>query len=217
MAGLSLAGAATALWLATAATAATLPATRPAITPANLVVIGMQPTEVVQWTPLSHTTSHGEPLAVVFAKATTNVGETVLDEVLAAKHSIGIYARRNGTSQWFPVWEVVTGEMGIAFVEGYDILDVNGDGGDDVCVRIRYYGEGRALDYKVLSLGSGQLRELFEQKSIYRGSVTAETGYIFVEHPLPEQNDVRVTTVYALGDDGRSFRKVREITDRETR
>lgn len=212
MAGTSLAALASVIWLVAAPPP--LPPAATAPTPGNITVIGMEPTEIVEWTPLRQTTGNGEPLIVAFAKASTTVGETVLDEVLATKHSIGIYAFREHAARWIPIWEVVTGQMGVAFVEGYDILDVNGDAVDDVCVRIRYYGEGRALDYRVMSLAGGKVQELFEQKSIYHGSVTAATGYIVIEQPVREQTDTRLTTIFALSADGH-FQKVREIQNRE--
>lgn len=185
----------------------------PPVSVGTLAVVGMTPTEVVEWTLLPQRSEAGAPLAVVFAKATTDAGETMLDEVLATKHSIGIYAYQAQLGRWLPVWERVTGEMGVDFVEGYDILDVDGDGVKDVCVRIRYYGEGRALDYAVMTVADGRVKEVFEQKSIYRGSVTAATGYIVVKRRIREQG-IAAMDVYAWAGQRGAFQKVREVRDR---
>lgn len=196
-----------------AARAEALSLLTPPVSVETLGVVGMAPTEVVEWTLLPQRSEGGSPLAVVFAKQTTTVGETLLDEVLATKHSIGVYSYHAQLHRWLPVWERVTGQMGIDFVEGYDILDVNGDGSKDVCVKIRYYGEGRALDYLVLAVNGGGVSEVFEQKSIYRGSVTASTGYIVVKRRIRDQG-VGAMDVYAWAGKSGSFQKVREIRDR---
>lgn len=204
-----------AMWAAGAADAraeALSPLTPP-VTVDTLGVVGMSPTEVVEWTMLPQRSEGGSPLAVVFAKQTTDVGETLLDEVLATKHSIGVYSYQAQLHRWLPVWERVTGQMGIDFVEGYDILDVDGDGSKDVCVKIRYYGEGRALDYLVLAVNGGGVKEMFEQKSIYRGSVTASTGYIVVKRRIRDQA-IGTMDVYAWAGKSGSFQKIREVRDR---
>lgn len=202
------------LWFAAAAPGG-LPGWAAPATTGNVRVMGMTPTEIVDWMPLEARSDRGSLLAVVFAKATTDQGETMLDEVLATKHSIGIYSYQPLEHAWLPVWERVTGEMGVDFVEGFDVLDVNRDGRQDVCVRVRYYGEGRALDYLVLTVADGGVREVFEAKSIYQGSVTAAAGYIVIGRPQRDAGEKHVE-IYAWSAAEHAFEKVRDVRRKET-
>lgn len=198
------------IWLA-ASTPAPLPAWAAPVTVGNVRVMGMLPTEIVEWTPLETRSDSGNVLAVVFAKASTDQGETVLDAVLATKHSIGIYAYQPQAHLWLPVWERVTGQLGVDFVEGFEVLDMNGDGRQDVGVRVRYYGEGRALDFIALTVAEGNVREMFEAKSVYQGTVTAAAGYIVIGRPQRETAGERRLEIYAWNAAGRAFKKVREL------
>ena len=179
LAALSLVG----LFLGTAAWVCA--AEPPPITVHNVWVAGMRPTSIVQSTRLRQTTPFGEPLAAVFAQAETQSGGTTLDQVLRTRNSIGIYRFEPTRALWMPLWERVTGELGIDFVEGYDVLDVNDDGNDDVCVRVRYYGPSRALDFSVKTIEPDGVHDLFELRSLYQGKVTASAGRIFVSEGAP--------------------------------
>lgn len=187
-----------------------LPAWANPVSAANLETIGMEPTEIVDWTLLQERTNEGSPLAVIFAKATTTAGATTLAQVLATKHSIGIYSYDRKRMRWTPVWERVTAEMEVDFVEGYQITDVNGDGHEDVCVRIRYYGSARVLDYIVKTVENGRVKDMFQERSIYQGSVTAAAGYIVVDQLMPGQSDYEKTEIYSWSRSSHGFEKVKE-------
>jgi hypothetical protein len=184
------------------------------VTTGNLTVVGFTPSEIVEWVALEERTTAGAPIAVVMAKAVTHEGATVLDEVLLTKYSIGIYAYNPSRQKWLPLWERVTGQLNVGFVDGYDILDINGDGRQDIGIRIRYYGPGRALDYVVKTVENGSVRDLFEEKSIYQGSVTASTGFIVIDRVMRETPGFTRTDVYEWTEQDERFEKIREIRNR---
>ncbi len=195
------------------ALAAELPAWAEPVTTGNIFVFGMQPNEIVRWELLEQTMNGGVPLAVSFAKETTTDGETVLDEVLATKHSIGIYMFHPERQMWMPLWERVTGRLGVDFVEDYELADLTGDGVPELCVRIRYYGGARALDFIVKEIDGARVRDVFEAKSIYHGDVTTSQGYITISRPVRDEEGFDMTELYHWhGDDG--FEKIREIRNK---
>ncbi len=176
----------------------------------NLAVLGMVPTEVTEWTLLDADMTADLPMAVVMAKAVTTAGETTLDAVLGTKYSIGIYVYQPRLNRWMPVWERVTGTLTVGFVEGFEIADVNGDGRREVCIRIRYSGPNRALDYIVKTVDNGLVRDLFEEKSIYRGAVTAASGAIVVRREIPGTPDIQQREVFTWTPTQKRFEKVSE-------
>ena len=182
------------------------------ITTDNLIVVGMAPTEVAEFDPLL--VDYPAPVAVVMAKAVTTTGTNLLDEVLQTKHSVGIYQYHAGLRRWMPMWEQVTGELSIAFVEGYEILDVTGNGSPELAVRIRYSGPERVLDYVVKSVENGQVNDVFQRRSVYQGRVTASTGFIVFDAPVSDEPDFRKEEIYAWDPDQERFDKIREIRNR---
>lgn len=183
------------------------------ITTENLLVVGMAPTEIVEYDSLL--LEYPTPIAAVMAKAVTTSGATVLDEILKTKYSVGIYQYNAHLHRWMPMWERVTGEMSIAFVEGYDILDLTGDGMPELAVRIRYSGPERVLDYVVKSVENGQVTDVFQRRSLYQGRVTATTGAIVFHSPVVENGeDFDRQETYSWNPKLRLFEKTREIRNK---
>lgn len=201
----------TVAWPANAAPAYPLPSTR------NVDIVGMRPTEIVRWSPLGETDAPGLTLVVIFAKEVTEGGESPLEEVLRTKHSIGIYLFDRSRQRWRPLWERITGELEVDFVEDYDLVDVDGDGREEVCVRIRYYGPNRTLDYAVKKVQAGKVVDLFHEKSLYQGAATASTGYVVVNQLQSENPEYRTTEIHAWSEKTGRLEKVREIRQKVTK
>lgn len=201
----------TGVWSADAAPSYPSPTTR------NVDIVGMRPTEIVRWSPLRETGAPSLPLVVIFAKEVTEGGESVLEEVLRTKHSIGIYLFDKSRQRWRPLWERITGELEVDFVEDYDLVDVDGDGREEVCVRIRYYGPNRTLDYAVKKIQGGKVVDLFHEKSLYQGAATASTGYVVVHQFQTENPEYRTSEIYAWSEKTGRLEKVREIRQRVTK
>ena len=185
----------------------------PPVTVESLTILGMEPTEVVRWTPLRQSGPGKIPMIVAMTKALRQEGETpedLLEEVLDTKYSVGIYAFDPTLQRWLPAWERVTGELAHEFVDGYEVMDVTGDGQDEVLVGIRYYGRGRALDFTIKSVGPDGVTDLLNKNSVYQGHVTGSSGHIYVDRAL-EDSDGKQRDVFAWTPSKNSFVKVREI------